>query len=71
MQRNVRKRFGDRIKSLRLGKHWSQEDLAEKAGIGRVFISQLENGHKEACLGIIETLAGSFEITISQLMKGV
>jgi transcriptional regulator with XRE-family HTH domain len=71
VRKNVRQRFGDRIKSLRLEREWSQEDLADKAGIGRVFISQLENGHKEACLGIIETLADSFSISISELMRQV
>ncbi|MGO9339679.1 MAG: helix-turn-helix domain-containing protein [Terracidiphilus sp.] len=71
MRKNVRRRFGDRIKSLRVERHWSQEDLAERSGIGRVFISQMENGHKEACLAIIETLADSFSITISELMEGV
>ncbi len=34
---------------------WTQEDLAGKSGIGRVFVSQMENGHKDVCLGIIET----------------
>jgi transcriptional regulator with XRE-family HTH domain len=71
MQRNTRARFGDRVKALRLESGMTQEDLSEKAGIGRVFISQLENGHKEACLDVMEALAGSFKITISDLLSGV
>jgi transcriptional regulator with XRE-family HTH domain len=71
VRKNVRQRFGERIKSLRLEREWSQEDLSEKSGIGRVFISQVENGHKEACLETIETLADSFSITISELMQQV
>ncbi len=50
---------------------WTQEDLAETSGVGRVFISQMENGHKDVCLGVIETLADSFKLTISEFMKGV
>jgi transcriptional regulator with XRE-family HTH domain len=68
---NTRERFGARIKALRLEKGWTQEDLAEKAGVGRVFISQMENGHKDVCLGVIEALADSFKISISELTKGV
>jgi len=68
VQRNVRQRFGDRIKSLRLERGWTQEDLADKAGIGRVFISQMENGHKDVCLGIMEALSGCFKISLSDLM---
>jgi transcriptional regulator with XRE-family HTH domain len=59
------------LKSLRLERKWSQEDLAADAGIGRVFISQLENGHKEACLSIIEALADTFDLTISEFMRGI
>ncbi len=71
MKPNTRERFGARIKALRLEKGWTQEDLAEKAGVGRVFISQMENGHKDVCLGVIEALADSFKISISELTKGV
>lgn len=71
MRRNVRQRFGDRLKSLRQDRKWSQEDLAADAGIGRVFISQLENGHKEACLSVIETLADTFDLSISEFMREV
>ena len=71
MQRNTRQRFGDRIKELRLERGWTQEDLSEKAGVGRVFVSQLENGHKDVCLGVIEALADSFKVSIAELMRGV
>jgi transcriptional regulator with XRE-family HTH domain len=71
VQRNTRQRFGDRVKQLRSAKGWSQEDLSAKAGVGRVFVSQLENGHKDVCLGVIEALADSFKVTISELMRGV
>ena len=71
MQRNIRQRFGSRIKELRLERGWTQEDLSDKAGVGRVFISQLENGHKEVCLGVIETLADSFKVKIAELMQRV
>lgn len=71
MSENIRVRFGRRISSLRKEKGWTQEDLEAKSGIGRVFISQIENGHKEACLDVLEALAGSFSLSISDLMKGV
>ncbi len=71
MQKNVRQRFGHRLRALRAEMEWSQEELSGRSGIGRVFISQLENGHKDVCLGILETLADCFKISISDLMKTV
>lgn len=56
---------------MRDDRGWSQEYLAEISGIGRVHISQLENGRREAGLRILETLAGAFEITASEFLKGV
>lgn len=50
---------------------WTQEDLADKAGVGRVFISQLENGHKDVCLGVMEAFAGCFKLSLSDLLKTV
>jgi transcriptional regulator with XRE-family HTH domain len=42
MHKNVRQHFGNRIKELRLKYGWTQEDLADKSGIGRVFVSQID-----------------------------
>jgi transcriptional regulator with XRE-family HTH domain len=64
-------RLGRRIRELRTKKGWNQPYLAELSGLGRIYISQLENGRKQACLRTIEVLAMSFKMTISEFMKGV
>jgi len=64
-------RLGRRIRELRTAKGWNQPYLAELSGLGRIYISQLENGRKQACINTIEALAMSFELTISEFMKGV
>ena len=69
MQRNLRERFGIRILELRSERSWTQEELSHRSGIGRVFISQLENGHKDVCLGVIEALADTFGIALAALFK--
>ncbi|HMH13144.1 MAG TPA: helix-turn-helix transcriptional regulator [Edaphobacter sp.] len=71
MANDICVRFGRRLRKLRGDRGWSQEYLAEISGIGRVHISQLENGRREAGLRILETLAGAFEITASEFLKGV
>ncbi len=76
MQKSLRKfggreRLGMRIRRLREEKSWTQEDLAGHTGIDRPFISLVENGKKEICFGTMESLANAFEITISDLLKGI
>jgi transcriptional regulator with XRE-family HTH domain len=45
--------------------------MATHTGLGSVYISQLENGKKEPGLRTIEILALSFEMTPSQLLRGI
>jgi len=46
--------LGDTIKELREIRGWRQEDLAERAGVGRSNIGAYETKH---CLPQLETLA--------------
>jgi transcriptional regulator with XRE-family HTH domain len=39
--------------------------------IGRVHVSELENGKREAGLRMLKRLAETFEISLSDLLKGV
>jgi transcriptional regulator with XRE-family HTH domain len=68
---DVKVRLGRRIRELRMAKGWNQPYLAELSGLGRIYISQLENGRKLASVGTIEMLAMSFKMTISEFTKGV
>jgi transcriptional regulator with XRE-family HTH domain len=71
VQIRTRKRFGSRIVDLRKQHGWSQEQLSEKTDISTQHLSNIENGHKEACLDLIDKLAKSFNLTIAELMAGV
>lgn len=64
-------RLGRRLRQLRHEKGWTQIDLAEISGIGRVHISELENGKREAGLMTLEMLAISFGMSVSELLTDV
>jgi len=46
MPDNVVRKVGRRIRELRQKKGWSQEKLAEEAGLHRTYIGQVERGEK-------------------------
>lgn len=71
MAQDVCIRFGIRLRRLREKQNWSQEDLAARSGLEQHFISRLENGKMEPCLGTIETIADTFKLSISRLMSGL
>jgi transcriptional regulator with XRE-family HTH domain len=64
-------RLGRRLRELRSKRGWTQAYLAEVSGLGRSHISELENGRREAGLKALEMLATSFDLSVSELLKGV
>ncbi len=61
--------LGKRVRALRLRRGWKQIDLAAHTNLGRVYISDLENGKKEPGLRTVEIIARSFDLTVSQLTR--
>jgi transcriptional regulator with XRE-family HTH domain len=63
--------LGERIRELRKKRGWRQIDLAEQAGIHEVHISDLERGVREVGLRHLAALAGAFELSLSEFLKGI
>ena len=57
-------RMGQRIALLRKAAGMSQEQLAEKAGIGRGHLSRIEAGKYEVTLWIVQAIAEALGMTV-------
>lgn len=55
------------MKNLRLAKGWSQEELAERMGTDRTYISDLERSLRNPSLKILARLANTLGTTIGDL----
>ena len=64
-------RFGKAVRMLRTELKISQEDFAERAGLHRTYISDLERGKRNVSLENIERLARALNLTISELLQRV
>jgi transcriptional regulator with XRE-family HTH domain len=64
-------RFGKRISELRKERKWTFVYFAEVTGLTESFLVRLEHGRSEPCLNTQHILAKSFDMTISELLKGV
>jgi transcriptional regulator with XRE-family HTH domain len=69
VKKDILKRFGVRVKELRLQNEWSQELLAEKTGFHRTYIGMVERGERNLSLKNIEIFAKTFESNVSDLLK--
>lgn len=69
MNQDIISIIASNIKKYRLEKGFSQEALADKAGLHRTYISLLERKKKNVSIKILEKLAEALEIDISHLIK--
>ena len=61
--------IGERIRIYRLKRGFSQEQLAELAGVHPTYIGQLERGEKNATMETIEKVSLALEIPLSELFQ--
>jgi len=71
MPRDICILLGKRIRELRKRRGWRQIDLAEHAGVNENYISDLEIGKKEACVRLLQKIAGGLGVSIAKLMDGL
>jgi transcriptional regulator with XRE-family HTH domain len=55
-------RFGAKLRRLRLEHHLTQAQLAQRAGMHRTFIGQLERGQRGVNLGALPRLATALNV---------
>jgi putative transcriptional regulator len=67
MSTDISRRFGARVRELRLERKMRQVDLAEKVGIQEAYLSTIESGKKEPCLEIISMLADGLGVSLRRL----
>lgn len=63
--------LGKNIRNLRKESGWTQEKLAEKAGISVPFMTQIELARKTASLDVIEAIAKALGVPYERLFKTV
>ncbi len=64
---NIKKLLGKRIQELRKSKKLTQEELAEKIGIGTPNISYFETGRFSPAIETLERIAKALDVEIYEL----
>lgn len=65
---DLRAAFGQRVKDLRDQREWSQEHLAERAGLDPTYISGIELGRRNPGLNTLNRLARALNISLPTLL---
>lgn len=64
-------KFGKKVREERKKLGYSQEVLAEKAGVHRTYIGMIERGEKNITLANIQKVSKALKIKISKLTEGL
>jgi transcriptional regulator with XRE-family HTH domain len=65
----LRDRLARNVKTLRGAKQWSQEALAEAAGLSQVYVSNIETSRKAASIDVLQKLALAFSVDARDLLS--
>ncbi|ASW00875.1 helix-turn-helix domain-containing protein [Paraburkholderia aromaticivorans] len=60
--------FGAAVRRLRETRGWSQEQLAEYAGLNRSYVGEVERGSAIASIVTVDKLARAFQVPIEHLL---
>jgi transcriptional regulator with XRE-family HTH domain len=66
---NIHQQLARRIRLLRVSRGWSQEVLAELAGLHRNYIGHVERAEVNIGLANLAKIAHAFEIPVHELLK--
>jgi len=69
MPHDLLTRLGDRIRKLRKACGWTQAEMAERIGIDRSFLADVERGKRNISILNLELIAKGFRISLSQLFS--
>ena len=62
-------RLGRSIKQLRHARGITQQELANKAGLHRTYVSDIERGSRNPSLTSLERVAAALVISLSEIFK--
>jgi len=67
----VHKRLGRRIAELRRKRGFSQEGFAHECGFHRSYMGAVERGEKNITLAMVDRIAKTLKMSLSELFKSV
>jgi transcriptional regulator with XRE-family HTH domain len=61
--------FGVRLHELRSAREWTLEELAERTGLSKPFLSRLEAGDRQPSIAAVLTLASVFNVSVGTMFE--
>ncbi|PHS23064.1 MAG: transcriptional regulator [Robiginitomaculum sp.] len=69
--KNINVSIGIAISTLRHNAHLSQEELADKAGVHRTYISQIERAKKSPTINVLIRISKALNTSASKILEHI
>ncbi len=67
---NIKDKVGQRVRELRHELGLSQEALANKAGVDRTYMTDVENGRRNISVELLEKIITALEVSFEEFFNG-
>jgi len=61
--------FSAKLQQLRLRRGWTLQDLTDRSGLSKAFLSRLESGDRQASIAAVLTLSRIFGVSVASLFE--
>jgi XRE family transcriptional regulator, regulator of sulfur utilization len=68
---DIQRHIGDTIRTLRLKKGWSQDVFADRSGLNRAHVGEIERGESNVTIQTLKIIADTLGVRIADLTKGL
>ncbi len=68
---DIRIAFGERLRKLRKGRGWTQDEMADILGLDRRYLADVERGKRNISILNLKVIADGFEISMSQMFSSL
>ncbi|MGA2075856.1 MAG: helix-turn-helix transcriptional regulator [Terriglobia bacterium] len=71
MAEDIQVRVGRRLRKLRKQHRWTQVQLAERLGLDRSYLADVERGKRNISIVNLEVISRGFGISLSKLLSKI
>jgi transcriptional regulator with XRE-family HTH domain len=68
---DIQRQIGAKVRKLRLKKGWSQDVFADKSGLNRAHVGEIERGESNVTIQTLKIIADTLGVRIVDLVKGL
>jgi transcriptional regulator with XRE-family HTH domain len=66
---DVQQKLGARVRALRKKRGWSQDVFADRSGLHRAHVGEIERGQSNVTIQTLKTIADTLSVSMAELVK--